>query len=256
MNFARYITALVLVTFASWAQAGEEIVLNMSHDQVSITANFDGSRIIIFGAVKRQEQIPEDPLEVIIAVSGPKEAVKVLRKSYKFGIWINTDAVEVDAAPSFYAVATTSPWAQVISETEDLRYKISIPQAIRSVGAPSTISDSQNFTEALIRINSANSLYSVLPENVTLQDSTLFHTAIDLPANLVEGSYNARVFLTRNQKVISHYETKLDVRKVGLERILFNMSREMPLVYAIISLVIAGAMGWAASAFFTAIRSR
>lgn len=251
-------TLAILVTMltGALAHADEEILMNMSHDQVAITAGFDGSQIIIFGAVKRETEIPEDPLHVIVTVSGPKEAVQVRRKSRKFGIWINTDIVDVDEAPSFYAIATTAPWEEVLSATEDLRYKISIPLAIRSVGAPSSVQDPQSFSEALIRINTANELYSILPSTVTIQDSTLFHAAIDLPANLVEGDYEARVFLTRNQSVVSQYDTKLDVKKVGLERFLFNMSRDMPLIYAIMSLVIAGVMGWAASAIFTAIRAR
>lgn len=250
------LTTIIVMLTSVLAQAEEEILMNMSHDQVAITAGFEGSQIIIFGAVKRETEIPKDPLNVIVTISGPKEAIQVRRKSRKFGIWINTDIVEVDEAPSFYAVATSAPWDDVLSATEDLRYKISIPLAIRSVGAPSTVQDSQSFTEALIRINTANELYSILPSSVNIQDNTLFHTAIDLPANLVEGNYEARVFLTRNQSVVSQYNTKLDVKKVGLERFLFNMSRDMPLAYALMSLVIAGVMGWAASAIFTAIRSR
>ena len=256
MSLSRLIFVFALVIGASKALAQEDIVLSMSHDQVSITTNFNGSQIIIFGAVKREIAIPDTPLHVLVTVSGPKQPVQVRRKAKKFGIWINTDTVEVDEAPSFYAVATTGPWSDTISDIEDLRYKISIPRAIRSVGAPQTVSDSQNFTDALIRINKNNGLYALLPNSVTLKDSTLFHTAIDLPANLVEGDYETRVFLTRDQKVISEYNTMLDVRKVGLERFLYNLSRQTPLIYALLSLIVAGFCGWAASAIFQIIRAR
>ena len=43
----------------------------------------------------------------------------------------------------------------------------------------------------------------------------LFRTAIDMPANLTEGDYSTRIFLTRGGRVISLYETNIDVRKVG-----------------------------------------
>jgi hypothetical protein len=54
----------------------------------------------------------------------------------------------------------------------------------------------------------------------------------------------------RNQKVISLHQTVIDVRKVGLERFLFNLSREQPLIYGLLSLAIAIAAGWGASLAF------
>ena len=48
------------------------------------------------------------------------------------GIWINTDTVDLDAAPTFYAVATSGPLDRVLTNTEDLRHRVSIPRAIRS----------------------------------------------------------------------------------------------------------------------------
>ena len=107
----------------------EEIVLGMDNDTIAITTNFDGSSILIFGAVKRQTPIPDDPLEVIVTVAGPNEQLEVRRMARQFGIWANSDKIQVDAAPSFYAVATSNNWDAVLTETEDLRHKISIPKA-------------------------------------------------------------------------------------------------------------------------------
>jgi len=43
---------------------------------------------------------------------------------------------------------------------------------------------------------------------------------------------------------------------VGLERFLFSLSREQPLLYGLMSLAIAIFAGWAASAVFQVIRNR
>jgi uncharacterized protein (TIGR02186 family) len=75
-----------------------------------------------------------------------------------------------------------------------------------------------------------------------------------MPANLTEGAYQTRIFLTRNGKVVSEFETAIDVRKVGLERWLFNLSRQQPLVYGLLSLAIAIFAGWGASAIFRMLR--
>ena len=236
--------------------AAEEVVLGMSHDEVAITATFDGSEILVFGAIKRESKISPVPLQVIVAVSGPSEPLLVRRKERKFGIWVNTDTVEVDLAPSFYAVATSAPWDQVLTDTEDLRHKISINRAIRSVGAPMHIENAQSFSDAVMRIRKKSGLYQLRENTVAVDQQTLFRTSIEMPANLTEGNYKTRIFLTRNGQVLSHFETDIAVRKVGLERFLFTLSRENPLVYGLMSLAIAIFAGWSASAVFQFIRSR
>ncbi|MBV2358752.1 TIGR02186 family protein [Thalassococcus sp. CAU 1522] len=243
---------LILLALALPARA-EEVVLGLSKDTISISTDFDGSEILIYGAIKRETTIPEQPLHVIVAVAGPSLPVTVRRKERRFGIWINTDAAEVDAAPTFYAVATSGPWSEVISDTEDLRHRVSIPRAIRAVGTE--LRDTKNFTDALIRIRARGDQYQLLQGAVELRQQTLFNTAIRLPANLTEGAYPTRIFLTRDRKVISKFETVIDVQKVGLERWLFELSRNQPLVYGLMSLAIAIAAGWGASAAFRALRS-
>lgn len=235
--------------------SAEEVVLGLSRDEVAISTTFDGDEILIFGAVRREVPVPEGPpLEVVVTVSGPSEPVMVRRKERVAGIWVNTAAVEVDLAPSYYAVATTGPLDDVLREVEDLRHQVSIPRAIRSVGAPMDIRDSEAFTDALIRIREEQGLYRVAEGAVDLSEDTLFRAAVQLPANLVEGSYAARIFLTRDGRVLDVYETTITVNKVGLERWLFELAQGRPLAYGVLSLVIAVAAGWGASAGFRALQ--
>lgn len=246
--------ALFLLTLALPA-AAEEVVAGLSRDEVAITANFDGSDILIYGAVKRDSR-PDDttPLEVIITVSGPSEPVVVRKKDKRYGIWVNTEAAEVDLAPSFYAVATTAPLIEILSHTENLRHHVSIPRAIRAVGVTDMVDEPRDFTNALIRIRTNANLYQYRNETIDLRDQTLFSTQIDLPANLVEGPYQTRIFLTRGGEVVDRYDTVIDVNKVGLERWIYDLAHERPLIYGILSLAIAIAAGWSASAIFRVIR--
>lgn len=236
-------------------EPAEQVVLGLSQNQVSITTDFDGSDILIFGAIKRNAPPPEgSPLEVVIVVQGPDAPLTVRKKSREFGIWVNTESVEVDSAPAFYAVATSGPIRQVLSHTEDLRHHISVPRAIRSVGAPSDVQDPQSFSEAVIRIRRKQGLYQLLENKIDLSQQTLFQTSLSLPANLTEGAYRTRVFLTRDGKVVSGTVTTIKVGKVGLERFLFNLSRKQPIIYGIMSLAIAIIAGWGAAAIFRIFR--
>ena len=248
----RWFFAFIMLALPATA---EEVVLGLSKDEVAITTSFNGSDVLIFGAVKRDKPIPDgDPLEVIVTISGPSEAVTVRRKEKRFGIWVNIDSVEIDMAPSFYAVATSAPLRDVLSDIEDLRYKISVPRAIRSVGAPMQIEDAAAFTQAIIRIRSNSDTYQLLENQVSVDAQTLFQTSIQLPAALTEGDYVTRIFLTRSGKVVSTYETSIDVRKVGMERWLYKLSRENSMLYGLMSLAIAIAAGWGAAAIFRVFR--
>jgi uncharacterized protein (TIGR02186 family) len=243
-----------LLALSGPLHAEEDVVAGLSQDRIDITANFDGSDILIYGAVKRDAPVPPGTLDVIVTLEGPGEAEVVRRKARVFGLWINTDKVVIDRAPSFYAVATTGAFSDIISDTEDLRHAISIPRAIRSVGAPQTIQDSPAFTEALIRLREAKHLYTLDQYGVRLTEQTLFRADFDLPANLVEGNYKTRIFLLRDRRVVNLYEKTIFVRKVGLERWLFNLSRQQPAAYGLLALVIAAVAGWGASAGFRMLR--
>lgn len=247
--------ALILSLLAAPA-SGEEIVAGLSQNRVSITADFDGSELIIYGAVKRDAPVPAgSPLEVIVTVEGPSTPLVIRRKERVAGIWINRDKVVVDAAPSFYAVVTTGPLDSILSNTEDLRHRISIPRAIRAVGLSSEVADPQQFVDSLLRIRLDEDRYRLLQGRVEFVEETLFRADVVLPANLTEGDYLVRLYITRDGRVVDAQERLIGVRKEGLERFLFNLAQEQPLIYGILALAIAVLAGWGASAAFRLVRA-
>jgi len=249
----RLLAFLLLVPSLLWA-AEEEVVLGLSQDRVAITARFDGSDILIFGAVKRETAIPDTPLNVIITIAGPVSTVTVRRKEQKYGIWVNASSVSVGWAPSFYAVATSAPFDEVLSVDEDLQHNISIERSIRAIIRPGMTENASEFTDALLRIRREEGVYQQLEGAVTVDQQTLFRSSIALPSNLTEGDYLTRIFLTREGKVVSSFETHIAVQKVGLERFLFNLAQNQATLYGLLSLAIAVIAGWGASVVFQLFR--
>jgi uncharacterized protein (TIGR02186 family) len=234
--------------------AAERIVAGLSQNRVAITANFDGSEIIVYGAVRREQPAPEGPLDVIVTVTGPAAPVTVRRKTRELGIWVNTQSVKVNSAPSFYAIATTRPLEAILRDTDDLRHRITIPQAIRAIGATEVAPDVESFTEALIRLRERGGAYQLEDGAVTLIDDTLLRADVALPASLTEGLFGVRIFLLREGSVVDVLETDIEVRKEGLERFLHRLAHERPLVYGLLALLVASLAGWGASAVFQIIR--
>jgi uncharacterized protein (TIGR02186 family) len=255
---ARMTIAAALLLLAGLAPASaQQIVADLSQSRVSIDTRFEGSEIVVFGAIKRTSVWDRhvSPFEVVVTVSGPLVPVAVRKKDRVAGIWVNTESVRIDAAPTLYKIAATAPLREVLSETEDLRPRVAIPRAIRSVGAPSEVGDAARFTDALIRIRTRDGHYAVAERGVRLAEQALFRANIALPANLVEGDYTTRIFLTRDREVVAEFTQVLDVRKVGLERVIYTLAHAHPLPYALLALVIAVGAGWSASAVFRYLRS-
>lgn len=248
----RLALALMLAALALPASAvGEEVVAGLSQTRVSITTSFTGSEIFVFGAVKREAPAPEGKLDVIVTVSGPSRPVLVRKKERRFGVWVNGPGVQIDAAPSFYAVKTTGSFREIISWTEELRRQVGLAEVIRLIDAPDwLVGERGDYLEAVVRVRENQGLYFIDEGGVSLVEETLFETNVALPANLVEGDYEARILLLRGLDVVDEHRTTIPVRKVGMERFLHSLAMELPAVYGVASVVLALFSGWAASALF------
>ena len=249
------LAALVTLLLAAPLLA-QTVVTGLSVDKIALTADFTGSEIFVFGAIRRDAPIDPaaPPLDIIVTIKGPTRNVVVRRKDRHFGIWLNTESVRVRDVPTFYAIASTRPLAGLLSETERLRHQIGMDQAVRRVGSHEGIEDTSDFATAVVRLKEQAGQYAQIDNGVTLSQETLFQTRFLLPANLTEGTYEAEFFLVRDRKVISSGATEIDVAKAGIERWLFNLSRDRPLVYGILAVAVALASGWLAATAFRLAR--
>lgn len=233
----------------------ERVVAGLSSDSIAITATFDGSDILIYGAIKREAPVPAGPpLQIVVTVEAPSQPVTVWRKQRRAGIWINAESVEIGSAPGYYAVATTAVLDQILDPEWDSRYRISLSQAMRAFAGQLAVDNAIPFTQALIRLREEGGLYRLDEGSVKLVDQTLFRADVSLPANLIEGSYKTRIFLLRDGQVIDVFIAPIDVRKVGLERWLYRLAFDQPLAYGLMSLAVAVIAGWGASAAFRRLR--
>ncbi len=251
---ARALLFLIVILVALPVRAGE-IVGALSQNRVSLTANFSGTEILIFGAI-RHDGATEDaaPFDVIIVIEGPRQPVDIWRKDRRMGIWVNVESVNMASVPSFYAVATTAPLSQILDAEEDARYRISAAHAIRAAQAVGDVGDLALFTSALLRIRARAEQYLALDRWVYLDRDILFRANVRLPANLTEGAYTTRMYLVREGAVVHQFRTAIFVRKEGIERWLHQLAYDQPLVYGILALFLALVAGWGASAVFRYIR--
>jgi hypothetical protein len=168
----------------------------------------------------------------------------VRRKERRFGIWVNTDAPRsTPRRPS--TPCPPRPLRRTVltrPRTCATRLDPARDPGRRHRGR----SGSGAFTEALIRIRTdAEGLYQLNEGAVTLRDQTLFDTSIRAAREPVEGDYRTRDLPDPGRRGGRRsVEQSITVRKVGLERWIYNLAHDRPLAYGILSLAIAIAAGW------------
>src|SRR5690606_19976023 len=87
----------------------EAIQIGLSADTVSITSDFSGANLTIFGSIDNLDpQVArEGGYDVIVVLEGPARPVVVRLKQRVFGMWINTEAETFVNVPFSYSMAST-----------------------------------------------------------------------------------------------------------------------------------------------------
>lgn len=234
----------------------ERILTGAAQDEVAITATFSGSELFVYGSIMRNRFLESDeiPPDVAIVVEGPSRPIMVRKKARVAGVWMNTEAIRIGAAPSYYAVSSTRALEDMLTSGEDRTYRISLDQAVYILGLPTSAQDPEEFRRAAIRLRERDGLYRSSPGGVTLTGKTLYHTRLKMPASIVEGDYRVRVYLVRDGRVADQATISIPVRKQGVERFLYAASRETPLLYGLGTLIVALIAGYAASELFRRLR--
>lgn len=239
--------ALLLLAWPGLAPArAEGLVSGISQDVVQITSNYTGTSIVVFGAI--EQPLGPDGRDIVVAVRGPDTDMTVRRRENIAGVWINTDAAHLMGMPAYYYMASTRPLKQIASANSLTRYSIGVqhlePQKVTSSH------DSAPFREAALHRLEREGLYTEAPGSIDFLSETLFRTRVPLPATAARGQYNVEVYLFRDGQVVSAQSTPLFVDQTGLERRLFNLAHNSPLIYGLMAVFMSLLLGWISSVLF------
>ncbi len=260
MRSAALVFSVCLATLITWSAQADQLVTDLSEHQISIRSNFTGTEILLFGAVEAED--PTDlatERDIVVVVTGPEGPVTVRRKDRIAGIWINYDAVRFERVPSFYAVSSTRPLSRVVSldtrtiEGLGLRHiGLGAATGLGPTGTETSLSEDEQklFSQALLRNKQKQNLYRAEPSGVAFLGRSLFRATVDIPSNVPNGLYTAKVYLVSNGQISDAASTPLFIVKSGMERAIYSFAHEQPLLYGIFAVVFATFAGWAATLIF------
>ena len=245
---ARALIAALLVTApAAELCAQEELVTDISQHLISIQSNFTGAELLLFGAVGGQATGERD---LVVVVRGPDTPAVVRRKERIGGIWVNYGSAELENIPGYYAVVSTRALTDIATPAVLERHGIGTKFLGFKSPEPASEPPPAEYAEAVTRIRSNEGLFLEQPGGVLFLGTSLFRATIEMPANVPDGKYSARVYLFSDGNVVQAQTSTLFVNKVGFERLVYDFAHKQPLAYGIVAVLVAFIAGWAASAVF------
>ncbi|CFX20224.1 conserved protein of unknown function [Candidatus Filomicrobium marinum] len=234
----------------------ETVEADVSTRSVSITSNFSGTEIVVFGAVddSHQETAEAGIYDVVVVVEGTQVPLVARRKSNVAGIWINTESVKFERVPSYYAIASTRPIEEIADERVLRTQQIGFTH-VPMMPDPTTKSqlkekELEQFRDAVIRLKKDDGLFIKKPYGVAFIGKALFRTSIDLPANVPVGPLTTKVYLFRDGSLLADYEAHVTLQREGMEAFLHSFAFDRPFLYGLFAVFLAVTAGLAASAFF------
>jgi uncharacterized protein (TIGR02186 family) len=236
------------------------IAIGLTQDVVAVDAGFAGADVVLFGALKGAPLATQlSPLDIIAVLRGPPDEFRLRPLLKKGMIWAPGPGVRVEGAPSFHLASATRPIDEIAPAETLLRLGVAPdPEAVAArirmltddsaayVGAVGALDIARHFIE----LAQAVRRYALVTGGVEIEDETLFKLTLRLPPAVTVGAYRVDVYLFRDGALLAQDSAGLVVRKVGVERAIFDFARRFGLLYGIACVALSLAAGWLAALAF------
>jgi uncharacterized protein (TIGR02186 family) len=249
------IAAVLVLAAAPRPAKAEDLVLSLSTHRVAVTSSFVGADLVLFGTIEPETSrtVLRDAYDIVVTVTGPRATLRTRRKERVLGVWVNVDSREFIRVPSYLAVLSNRPVADIADAETARRLQLGLNQVIltQRIGADfaDTVPDDP-FRVNFINLKKEAGQYRETPNGVTFLTPTVFRVAIPLPADTATGGYAVDVKLFADRKLITRNNTALEVIKTGFEQYVYEASQHHGLIYGIVAAMMALFIGWAGSVVF------
>lgn len=234
---------------------GISVEADVAARSVAVTSSFHGAEIVLFGAIDDANfsRIGKGPYDVVVAIQGRDEQAVLRKKNNVAGMWINTQSASFKDIPSFYALQSSRPLADIAGSAFYRKHNIGIDNILSSPSSEAaTLSPAERkgYADALLRLKKKNGLYVERENSVNFNGRVLFRSTIDLPPSVLVGNLVARVYLIRDEEMLASYTSKIRMERQGLMRLMHQLAFSHQLLYGILAVAMAAAAGIGASMVF------
>ena len=230
------------------------LVPEVSQHEIEVRQGFTGTELLLFGAILDPGgRAAAQDYDVVVVLQGPSQPIRLRQKARFGGIWINAASTDFRSAPSFFAVASTRPIADIVDETTAAIYEFGTRYIQLSPSGVIEPAEQARFSAGLVDLRTRQGLYQEDIGGVSVSERVLYQARIALPSNVITGTYTAETFAVRNGRVIASALSEVEVKTVGFERFIVETAQDYGLLYGLVAVMLSVGMGWAAGRFYSLI---
>ncbi len=217
------------------------IISGISTNEINIDTNFNGTKILLFGA-------KGDAGNIIVAVRGPKKNFIVTKKQKLLGIWYNGARIAFKDSLSYYSLFSTFDDNRV---TNHLLSQLELgTNNLKFISSGAAQNDNNEFQLQLINKLENDELYSTGANKIEFLDETLFKVILNFPKTISRGVYTVEIYLINEDDLVSFQSIPIYVNQVGIGADISDYAYQQPLLYGLLSVIIALVIGWIANYLF------
>jgi len=225
----------------------ESIQIGLSTNRVTITADFDGADLTIFGSVDNSDPLVarQGRYDIIVVLEGPPQDVVVRRKERVLGVWVNMESQTFTNVPVTYSVATTRQPQDITGPDSYKRLSLGADNLhIEPLDRGGDPAETDQFRQALRERKAAAGLFNMRVGGVEFLSQSLFRASLPLSPSVPVGTYKARAFLFKNGVFIKESSAQLSIVKSGFEQTIYRFSTNHGPSYGILATLLAVVTGW------------
>ena len=246
---------LALSLAAAQARAQDPILVpEISEHQVRVRQGFTGTDLLLYGALlDPRGGRAAGQYDVVVVLKGPTRAVRLREKQKVAGVWINAESTDFRSVPSFYAIASSRPIAEVVGPRTAAIYELGLEYLQLSPSGRIDPEEQARFSAGLVDLRQRGGLYKEDDGGVTISEGVLYQARIALPSSVQVGRYTAETFAVINGRVVASATSEVEVVKEGFELIVADQAEQSPFLYGMFAVMLSLAMGWAAGRLFALV---
>lgn len=259
-HLPRWLPALFLLAMTAPVQAQSRndpiLVPEISQHDIVLRQGFTGTQLLLYGAVldprgMRAGSGAEAAYDIVIVLKGPTEPIRLREKEQMAGIWVNADSTAYRSVPSFYALASSRPVAEIVDPRTAAIYELGLEYLQLSPTGTIDPEEQQRFSAGLVDLRARQGLYGQYDGAVTISQGVLYTARLPIPSNVRPGRYIAETFAIANGRVIVSATSEVQVRKEGLERMVATQAQDNGFLYGLFAIALSLFMGWAAGRLYS-----
>lgn len=231
----------------------QKLVTSVSTHRVLISSNFTGTELVLFGTLEEAPGAQIGTYDIVVTVRGPARTFVTRRKERVLGLWVNAASREFYQVPSYLAVMTNKPPAEIGAPEMLRKNRIGLANHVLTQQLGNDIADvspDDPFRQSFLRVKTAEGAYTSDPKGVTFLTPRLFRASVPIPGTALTGDYEVETLLVANGNVVAKQQTAIEVVKTGIEAVVAREARYHGLSYGLATALLAVVTGLIATLLF------